>query len=308
MSRNRGGWTDASLDYLSDVIDVLDELEEYHPLTLRQVYYQLVASETIENKIESYRKLSRILTKARIDGYVSWSAIEDRAREIIMSHSDASKFEYVDWQTEQYLSTYKKDLQQSQKIRLEIWVEKDALSRICHKVAQRYSIHVVVARGFSSVSFLHDARLRINEYWKNGQYTKILYFGDLDPSGWAMLPAMMLTLQEELKCGNRVDAQRCALLPIHIHELNLPHSPEALKEGDPRAAAYREIFGDIAVELDAIAPKELENIITCAIESNLDMRLFNEQVRIQKREMAQIAVLKHDILKIKDLKIDEWLK
>ena len=39
----------------------------------------------------------------------------------------------------------------------------------------------------------------------------VLYFGDLDPSGWEMLPAMMETLQNEMKLGDLVVGERCAL-------------------------------------------------------------------------------------------------
>ncbi len=44
--RNRGSWTTGKLRYLEQVRRVLDELEDYWPLTLRQVYYQLVEEAT----------------------------------------------------------------------------------------------------------------------------------------------------------------------------------------------------------------------------------------------------------------------
>ena len=84
-SRDRGGWSRASLAYLEKVKQVLVSLKEYWPLTLRQVYYRLVAAGTIENNLAEYSKLSRILTKARLDGLVSWESMEDRSRRMLLS-------------------------------------------------------------------------------------------------------------------------------------------------------------------------------------------------------------------------------
>ncbi len=64
MARSRrGAWTQAKVEYLSLVSTILDDLRPYWPLTLRQVYYQLVAAGHIENRSTAYNKLSRILSQ-----------------------------------------------------------------------------------------------------------------------------------------------------------------------------------------------------------------------------------------------------
>lgn len=57
---------------------VIGELEAYKPLTLRQIYYQLVSRGIIENKVSEYTMLSNLLKWARLDGYISWDDIKDR--------------------------------------------------------------------------------------------------------------------------------------------------------------------------------------------------------------------------------------
>lgn len=42
-----------------------DILQEYNPMTLRQVYYQLVARHVIDNKRSEYQRLSNALVRAR---------------------------------------------------------------------------------------------------------------------------------------------------------------------------------------------------------------------------------------------------
>jgi len=49
-------------------------------LTLRQLYYQLVQANVIENKERSYKNLGTLLSKARLAGLIDWDAIEDRGR------------------------------------------------------------------------------------------------------------------------------------------------------------------------------------------------------------------------------------
>ena len=59
--RRRFSWTPLQIDKLNKVIAILNELKAYRPLTLRQVYYQLVGKGYIENKVSEYGMLSRLL-------------------------------------------------------------------------------------------------------------------------------------------------------------------------------------------------------------------------------------------------------
>ena len=295
VSRNRGGWTSVSLAYVERVQQVLDELHDYLPLTLRQLYYQLVAAGFIANEHREYAKLSRLLTRARIDGIVPWTAIEDRARATLQSGGWSCSTDFVQDELERFLTGYRRDLLQSQDIALELWVEKDALSRICHAAAFSYCVPVVVAKGFSSVSYVHDCRQRVEANAEQGQRTVLLYFGDLDPSGWEMLPSMLTTLQAEMGLGEWVEGRRCALLPQQVEDLGLPRNPDALKRTDSRAAKYIERFSALAVELDAVPPATLERMVREAIEAELDLSTFDEERRIEHAEGASVAALRERV-------------
>ena len=179
---------------------------------------------------------------------------------------------------------------------LELWIEKDALSRICHDVAFPYCVDVIVAKGFSSMSYKNGFRDRIERNTANGKQTIALYFGDLDPSGWEMLPAMLRTLQIEMGLGDQVIGQRCALLPEQVDELGLPHSVDAIKEKDTRTPKYREKFGDLAVELDALPPDVLQSLIRDAIEGNVDMSAFERERVIEQQERENISHLRQRVL------------
>ncbi len=53
-------WTPYQLDKLNKVYEVLNEFEDYKPLTLRQIYYQLVGKGYIENTRSQYGMLSMV--------------------------------------------------------------------------------------------------------------------------------------------------------------------------------------------------------------------------------------------------------
>lgn len=293
--RDRGGWSKAGVAYLDQVIEILDGLADYWPLTLRQVYYQLVASGAIQNNLGEYSKLSRILTKGRLDGYVSWDAMEDRTRVTLNSGGWTDQGHFMEDELDNFLTGYRRDLLQTQAAALEVWVEKDALSRVCHNVAYPYCVPVIVARGFSSITYVHECRKRVEANADEGKRTVILYFGDLDPSGWAMLPAMLETLQNEMALGDLVEGKRCALTVEQVGAYNLPRNPDALKATDTRAKKYIARFGDLAVELDALPPATLESLVMGAIETNLDLSKFEAERQREERDRARIAAIRHKV-------------
>jgi hypothetical protein len=298
--RNRGAWTDAKSARLKTVLGVLKDLRTYWPLTLRQVYYQLVASGVIANNVGEYKKLSQLLSQARIDELLPWEALEDRARSMQSNTGFPNKETFIQASLEYFLSGYERDKLQNPPTRPEVWVEKDALSRVCGRAAEEYGVNVIVARGFSSVSFLHDCAKRAKACDNDGQSLHILYFGDMDPSGYEMLPAMLATLNE-MHVSN-VSSTRCALTTEQITAYALPHNPDALKWTDSRAKKYVSEFGELAVELDALRPDILEQLVRDSIEDVLDMTLYDAELQQEQQDKTELDAYKKKVKKLLGVK------
>lgn len=289
MSRRIFKWTDFQLDKLNKVKTILEDLKDYKPLTLRQVYYQLVGKGFIENSVSQYTMLSNLLKWARIEGHISWEDIEDRVRAFHdLTGWDRSET-FVKASLNHFLTGYKRDLLQTQDKFIEVWIEKDALSSVFTRVAGKYTIPVIVCRGFSSVSFLNDFRERVETH--EGKAPVMLYFGDFDPSGMEMLEAMKTTLKDEFGI-NGIEFKRVALKKEDIFTYKLPHNPDALKKKDTRAKKHVEAYGELAVELDALRPDILEGKIKNGIEVELDIDLFNIEVGIQDEEAHKLKQMK----------------
>ena len=60
-------------------------LSAHHPMTVRQVYYQLVSRQVIKNSRSQYQAVSNALVDARKKGVIPWDWIEDRLRRPGMS-------------------------------------------------------------------------------------------------------------------------------------------------------------------------------------------------------------------------------
>ncbi len=152
-------------------------------LTLRQLYYQLVSSDIIANKLAEYSKLSNLLKEGRMAGIVDWDAIEDRLRRPDRPACWDGPADIM----EQVIKQYRRDRMEGQAIYVEVWVEKDALSGVLKRVTEKYGIPIIVNRGYSSATAMYDAHNRFVSAGKQGQESKVIYIGDFDPSGQDMI-------------------------------------------------------------------------------------------------------------------------
>ena len=122
----------------------------------------------------------------------------------------------------------------------------------------------------------------------------MLYFGDFDPSGMEMLPAMETTLKEEFKV-NDIEFKRIALSENDIFKHKLPHDARALKKTDTRAKKHLEKYGALAVELDALSPNVLEEKIKKAIEKELDIAAFNCEAENHRADIDLLNNMKTEV-------------
>ena len=279
---------------------ILDQIQEtvytlasYWPLTLRQVYYALVAALLIDNCLAQYKRVSRELVRARDMGLVPWGAIEDRVRTFTQWETWRAPSDFVDQRVSGFLKGYSRDYLQTQETRLEVWCEKDALATPLLKVASEYQIPVGISRGFSSASFTRDCHDRVVA---DGRFTRILFFADLDPSGAFLHECVEKRLHRQCDLEGRVEVVRYALTPEQVKEHQLPVDPDGVgKKSDPRKARFLKEYGSGCVELDALPPPLLEPMIREAIESQLDMDALAEEREAEADDFEQVQEIRERV-------------
>jgi hypothetical protein len=277
-------------------IEVLNDLEDYWPLTLRQVYYRLVASQVIDNNLNRYQGLSVLLTKLRRLHVVPWDVIEDRTRRISDKRGWQSAEEFARDEVSNFLRGYDRCLVQEQENYVEIFVEKDALAAIFEDQVWPYCVRVVTCKGQVSSTYVNAYAERAKKELRRGRKPVILYYGDLDPTG-ARIP---VSICDKLRRYHRigVDMRVIALTLDQISDYNLPHSIDALKTKDPNYKWYVRNFCQIAVELDALHPRILKNLILSGLRSALDIEDMEQQQIIEQREREKLENAKKRILEV----------
>jgi len=286
------------LDILKTIGAVVENYQaQGYTLTLRQLYYQLVARDLIENSDLSYKRIGKILTEARYGGLVDWSAIEDRVRRPKLpywAHDIADAMSDT-------VSSFRLNRQKGQTTYVEVWVEKDALSSVLSRVTSKYHIHLMVNRGYSSASAMFDAYLRFKDALNNTACDAvILYLGDHDPSGLDMIRDIEDRMKEMLERDgyeHDIRVKPIALTMEQIKQYNPPPNPAKLT--DSRAQEYISIHGRQSWELDALPPEVLNELLTTHIEQEIDLDLFNAVVN-------QEGILLGKLIEFKDsFKTDE---
>jgi hypothetical protein len=277
-------------------IEVLNELEDYWPLTLRQVYYRLVAAQIIENHLNQYKSLSVLLTKLRRLNIVPWEVIEDRTRRISDKRGWPDSKKFAEYELEQFLRSYDRCLVQNQENHVEIFVEKDALATIFKNVAWPYCVRVITCKGQVSATYIKSYAERAQRAIDNGQNPVILHYGDLDPTGARIPVAIENNLWKHHEVD--VDLHVIALTPDQVKKYKLPHSIDALKKKDPNYKWFVRNFGEMAVELDALHPEALKELIRAGLNQVLDLEDMVQQQKIEKRERAKLEKAKERILEV----------
>jgi hypothetical protein len=247
-------------------------LAEHHPMTVRQIYYQLVSRQVIENSRSAYQAVSKAMVAARRENLVPWEYIEDRLRQPrhVSMWSDLADF------AETAAAAYRRDVWNKQSTYIEVWLEKDALSGIFEDALRSYGVTLNVGRGFDGWDSIHNAAERFNAYETSGQEIVVLYFGDFDPSGEDMVRSLRERLADQ---ASEPKIIKCALTLEDIQRYNLP--TDFTKTTDTRRAAFVRRWGDVSVELDALPLQVLRSRIVEEVESLIDLKALH---RVQRQE------------------------
>lgn len=260
-------------------------LREYHAkgftMTLRQVHYQFVARKLPDingvpyaNTDNNYDRLGSILSDARLAGLIDWSMMEDRLRTLERVPRWDSPADII--RTASH--SYQEDLWAGQKVRPEVWIEKDALAGVIANVCEELRVDYFACRGYVSASAQYEAARRFRGYLAKGQRPVVLHLGDHDPSGLDM--SRENAAKFELLAGTTVELRRLALNYDQIEEYNPPPNPAKMSDG--RAPKYVAEYGSSSWELDALDPDVIETLIREAVTPYINKTKWKEALAAEQ--------------------------
>lgn len=246
--------TKAELAELHDAILTVCELD--HPLSVRGVFYRVMSAGAVEKTEKAYNAVQREVLKLRRSGDLPYEWIADGTRWHVKEPSWSSAEEAL----ADAAASYRRALWHDQAVYVEVWSEKEAISSIVSPVTNSWDVPLMIARGFSSESFLWKTASTIRTINKP---TIVYNLGDHDPSGVAAWKHVQNRLRDFAPDADII-FERIAVTKEQIDELSLPTRPT--KTSDSRS---RNFAGE-SVEIDAVPTSVLVEIVETAIKQHID--------------------------------------
>jgi hypothetical protein len=276
--------TAADIQALDDALVAI--VEEQKPVTVRQTFYQATVRGLVpKDEKQGYRPVQRRLVALRESGRLSYWAITDNLRQVTGYRRYGGVQEFAG----EVAKLFRRDYWREADCQVEVWIEKDALASVISRVVcDEWGLDLHVARGFSSLSYLHASAEALAS---DGRPAFIYVLTDLDPSGIHIARDIETKLTELVSGRVALHVERLAVDPWQVTEWNLPTRPTKKSRkgrGDSRAPKYREQFGDQCVELDAIPAPTLRQLVSDAICRHADPDAIAALKRTEELERESI--------------------
>ena len=259
-------------------------LAEDNPMTVRQVFYQLVSLGIIAKTEGEYKStVIRLLVDMRRSGEIPFGWIADNTR-WMRKPTTFSSLKQALRRTAQF---YRRAVWDDQEAYVEIWLEKDALAGVLFQATAQYDVPLMVTRGYPSITFLNSAAEAINAEDKPAY---LYYLGDYDPSGVDISRVVEKEIKEFAPTAE-IHFKRAAVTPEQIGAWSLPTRPTKLS--DSRSWS----FAGESVELDAIPPNRLRDLVEGCIREHLDENVWGS---LQVAEESERELLKRLVAEVKE--------
>ena len=273
--------TPATARVLINVQDILEENKDELPLTIRQIFYQLVAGYDFEKTERSYNRLIDYLSAARRAKIIPFDAIRDDK----FYSTNLNTYESAeDWITaaEARINSLKVDRQIGQPHRTFLWVEARGIVPTVESLAKRYSITTASSQGFDSLTAKHRFASSLVE---SGENVRILHIGDHDPSGVTLAKALEKDVLEFARGMARSSFsykfRRLAITAQQIDEYDIITAPA-------KKSSHSKTFRGETAQLEALKPAQLRSIIETAIEDELDQSALDKRIALEEEIKASL--------------------
>jgi hypothetical protein len=242
---------------------------------VRQVFYQATVQGLVPKSEAGYAIVKHDLGLMRKAGDLPYEWLADNTR----WQRKPQTWDSIEEALDATARFYRKSLWRDADAYVELWLEKDALAGVVYPVTELYDVPLMVARGYASLSFLHSAA----EYINGLSIPAFIYHcGDFDPSGVNAGEKIEETLRE-MAPDAEIIFERLAVTPEQIAAWDLPTRPT--KTTDSRAARFGSAT---SVELDAIEPNQLRQIVQDAIERHLPRQQLEVLLEAESSERATL--------------------
>jgi len=278
-----------------------------------------------ENTLNEYKRLSRLLTEARVNGFIDWDWIIDEKNEPLIEmppREDLTvKFNYYlgdlgyipyiestrkmkDFTTFleniEFQANVKPPRFKHQTHRLVIAIEKATNRERLEEIAQKYGADLLIFSGQFSVTRVNDVVKRARE---ENKPIALFYISDLDCAGWFMPPAFFRRIQEIYPREDHIMI-RVALTREQAEKFNLPEAFDPDTKGYSETQKQRFIMesgGRACIELDALNEDTLIDLLEEKLEEWANLQEDEEEYEEVLEEAEKTAKQLKEELDLTDI-------
>lgn len=284
--------------FLRSILKVLDEKRKFWPLSDRSIHYGLLNAPPFthaskprsiyKNDAASYKALTELLTRARLQDRIPFEAIADSTRPVISWDVFPGVRQFIGREMKTFLRGYSRDLQRTQPIHLEIVGEKNTIEGIIRPVASDFCIPFTIGRGYSSLPPRNDMAARFKSSGK--ERLVILFLSDFDPEGDDIPRSFARSMRDDFGVTN-VDAVKVALTKDQVRRLKLVPRMKA-KTGSSRHKRFVDQFGEDVFELESIPPETLQQFLRDEINKVMDQDAFIAELGREQEDAAELESIR----------------
>jgi hypothetical protein len=254
---------------------IKDVCEREHPLSVRGVFYRIEMQGLVAKTDGGYDTVQAQTVKLRRSGEIPYHHIIDGTR---WATRPRGVYDDAEAALADMAASYRRNLWQQQDVYVEFWSEKDAISSMITDITLQWQAPLCIARGYSSLTFLHDTG---EELARVGKPVYIYNLGDHDAHGLQAWEKAKAGLREHAP-GAELHFERLAVTPEQIEEHGLPTRIPKKSDRD---------FRGPAVEVDAMPTETLRELVTDAILRHVDPDALALEQRIEAEELEGLRWL-----------------
>lgn len=305
-------------DYTEEELELIDKINAVltRPLSPRWIYYGIFdVPDAVQQKF-----MSELLGKARKDSreLIKRDMVTDDERKPTIWNKNKNLWEFLD------KLTYMRDFWQDQPVYHEVWMEDQAslqsIKRSPQKILQKYRMNSRYCKGYNSIgamwqAYNGDDNDNFEGFRNITKPIRILYYGDLNPSGWA-IPIIIVRQFKEM--GLDIELKRMALNLEQLKKYDIPAFTKI--SGDPRRKEFNLTFGfedwenepkqsykdqntgkvkwgkkHLNVDLEKIPPDLFEEILKRDIIDSIDLDVYEAARKMENEEDDKLEKLLDDL-------------
>jgi DNA topoisomerase VI subunit A len=260
--------------------------------TVRQIYYLGIGrywDKDTGGKRKNYSMVVRLAGQMREDEQLPWHWISDNTRWVRRPNMYLS----ADDALETWIANYRRDLWAYQPRKVEVWCESDSIAGVIQPITLHYGVELFVCRGQSSKAYVREAAM---DYKADGRPVHILYVGDWDPSGLAIENAVGERMARYGDQDAPLRFERVAVTAADVQSDRYTAHASNRKDTNFKRfeslCAEERLDANVAVEVEAIPPRELRSRLEAAIEAQMDGHEWEVAKAAEQSEIEHLHRMK----------------